>query len=81
VRLIETPYRRCVSDAISVAREVYELAGRPWTRDGEAAMRQWDDNNPRHKLGSYDYALEDYGWNESRLAEAFGPVAEQWRGC
>ena len=80
VRLVETAYKRCVSDAISVAREVYELAGRPWTREGETAMRQWDSDNPRHKLGSYDYALEDYGWNESKVAEAFGPVAEEWRG-
>ena len=35
-------------------------------------MRQWDLCNPRHKLGSYDYALEDYGWNEPKIAEAFG---------
>ena len=80
VRLVETPYERCVSDAISIAREVYELAGRPWTREGEAAMRQWDMSNPRHKLGSYDYALEDYGWSETEVAEAFGAVAEEWRG-
>ncbi len=80
VRLVETPYRRCVSDAISVAREVYELAGRPWTKEGEAAMRQWDINNPRHKLGSYGYSLEDYGWSEAKIAETFGPVAEEWRG-
>lgn len=80
VRLIEADYNRCVSDALSVAREVYELADLPWTKEGEAAMRQWDIDNPRHKLGSYGYALEDYGWSEERLAEAFGPVAEEWRG-
>ena len=43
-------------------------------------MRQWDIANPRHKLGSYGYSLEDYGWSEERIAEAFGPVAEEWRG-
>ncbi len=80
VRLVETSYSRSVSDALSVAREVYELAGRPWTRDGEAAMQRWDLCNPRHKLGSYDYALEDYGWNEPKIAAAFGDVAEEWRG-
>jgi hypothetical protein len=80
IRLVEAPYRRCMSDAIGVAREVYELAGRRWTREGEASMRQWDIDNPRHKLGAYDYALENYGWNESKVAEAFGPVADEWRG-
>ena len=80
VRLVQTSYSRSVSDALSVAREVYELAGRPWTRDGEAAMQRWDLCNPRHKLGSYDYALEDYGWNEPKIAAAFGDVAEEWRG-
>ena len=80
VRLIETPYKRCLTDAVGVAHEVYELAGRPWTAQGEAAMRRWDIHNPRHKLGSYDYALEDYGWSESKIAQAFGTVAEEWRG-
>jgi len=80
VRLLEADYNVCVSDGLSVARELYELAGMPWTKEGEAAMRQWDIDNPRHKLGSYGYQLEDYGWSEEKIAEAFGPVAEEWRG-
>lgn len=80
VKLLETPYNRCVSDALSVARELYELAGLPWTVEGEAAMRQWDIDNPRHKLGSYGYQLEDYGWSVEKVEEAFGPVAIEWHG-
>lgn len=80
VRLLEVDYNRCVSDGLGVARELYELAGLPWTSEGEAAMRQWDSDNPRHKLGAYGYDLEDYGWSEEKIVEAFGPVAEQWRG-
>lgn len=80
LRLVETPYNRCVNDALSVAREVYELHGFPWTKEGEAAMRRWDIDNPRHKLGSYGYALEDYGWTTERVEHAFGPVAAEWRG-
>lgn len=80
LRIVETAYQRCVGDAMSVAREVYELAGRDWTSEGEAAMRRWDVDNPRHRLGSYDYRLEDYGWSQAKVAEAFGPVAEEWRG-
>jgi hypothetical protein len=80
VRLLEADYSRCVSDGIGVARDLYDLAGLPWTREGEAAMRQWDIANPRHKLGSYGYSLEDYGWSEGRIYEAFGPVAAEWKG-
>jgi hypothetical protein len=80
VRLLEADYNTCVQDGISVARDLYDLAGLPWTREGEAAMRQWDVDNPRHKLGSYGYDLEDYGWSEEKIAEAFGPIAEEWRG-
>ena len=80
VRVVEAAYSRCVSDGLSVAREVYEAAGLPWTPRGEAAMRQWDVDNPRHKLGGYDYRLEDYGWNADRIEAAFGPIARQWRG-
>jgi hypothetical protein len=79
VRLLEVDYSRCVSDGLSVARDLYDLAGMPWTNEGEAAMRQWDIDNPRHKLGSYGYSLEDYGWSEEKIADAFGPVVEEWR--
>ena len=59
---------------------VYALAGLPWTPQGEAAMRDWERRNPRHKLGSYGYALEDYGWNRERVEQAFGSIADEWRG-
>jgi hypothetical protein len=80
VRLLECDYTTSVADGISIARDLYDLAGLPWTREGEAAMRQWEVDNPRHKLGSYGYDLEDYGWSEETIAEAFGPIAEEWRG-
>jgi hypothetical protein len=80
LRIVETPYNRCVNDALSVAREVYELHNFPWTTEGEKAMRQWDMDNPRHKLGSYGYALKDYGWSAEKVEAAYGPIAQQWRG-
>jgi len=80
LRIVEAPYNACVNDAMSVAREVYALAGLPWTAEGEAAMRGWDERNPRHKLGSYGYALADYGWSVERVEAAFGPIAAAWRG-
>lgn len=79
-RIVEASYSRCVKDGIGVAREVYALHGLPWTATGEAAMRQWDIDNPRHKLGSYGYSLEDYGWSREKVEAAFGPIAGQWRG-
>ncbi len=80
VRLIEADYNTCVSDGLSVARAVWDRHGLPWTREGEAAMRQWDVDNPRHKLGGYDYKLEDYGWSAETVEAAFGPIGAQWRG-
>lgn len=80
IPIVEADYTRCVNDAISVAREVYELAGLPWTAEAEGAMRAWDEQNPRHKLGSYGYSLEDYGWSAEKIERAFGPIAAAWRG-
>jgi len=80
LRLVETPYSRCVNDAMGVAEEVFALAGLPLTAADEAAMRGWEARNPRHKLGSYGYALEDYGWSAKRVEAAFGPIAAAWRG-
>ncbi len=79
LRLIKAPYQRCVNDAISVAREVYQLHKLPWTHEGEAAMCQWDIDNPRHKFGAYSYQLEDYGWNQQKVEAAFGQIAIDWR--
>ncbi|WP_197063562.1 sulfotransferase family protein [Novosphingobium malaysiense] len=80
IRLIEAPYQRCVNDGLGVAREVFAAHGLPWTREGEAAMRQWDIDNPRHKLGTYGYKLEDWGWTAEGIENAFGPVGREWRG-
>ncbi|MFV8816560.1 sulfotransferase family protein [Haliea sp. E17] len=80
LRLVRAPYNRCVSDALSVAREVYALHDMPLSAEGEAAMRQWDRDNPRHKLGSYSYRLEDYGWSRDAVEAAFGQIAQEWRG-
>lgn len=80
IRLVEADYKTCVADGISVARETYAKAGLPWTTEGEAAMRQWDIGNPRHKLGSYDYKLEDWGWSSATIEAAFGPSGPDWRG-
>jgi hypothetical protein len=80
VRLLEADYRDCVADGLGVAREVYRLHGLPWTARGEAAMRQWDIDNPRHKLGAYGYRLEDYGWSAEAIEHAFGPIGHEWRG-
>ncbi len=80
LRLVTTPYSRCVDDAMSVAREVYALHGLSWSREGEAAMARWEVENPRHKLGSYSYSLADYGWDQARIEQAFGQIAIDWRG-
>ena len=79
VRLLEIGYKRCVNDAMNVARELFDLAGLPWTEEGEAGMRGWEERNPRHKLGSYGYSLEDYGWSKDKVKAAFGPIEEEWR--
>jgi hypothetical protein len=80
VRLVEADYNACVNDGLSVARAIYDEHGFPWTREGEAAMRQWDIDNPRHKLGAYGYKLEDYGWTAETIEQAFGPIGAEWRG-
>jgi hypothetical protein len=80
LRLLETPYRRCVDDALGVAREIYDRHTLPWTPGGEAAMRRWEIAHPRHRLGAYGYALEDYGSSVERVERAFGQIAVDWRG-
>jgi len=80
VRIVQTPYGDVIADPISVAKQVYELHNFPWTKEGEERMLNWKKNNPRHKHGKNEYALEDYGWSVEKVEEAFGQIAIDWRG-
>ncbi len=80
IRVVETSYGNLMADPLGVARELHDLHGLPWTRQAEQAMNQWRQDNPRHKHGKNEYALEDYGWNSERIESTFGQVAIDWRG-
>ena len=42
-------------------------------------MREWERQNPRHKLGSYNYSLQDYGWSAEGSHDATGQC--DWQPC
>jgi hypothetical protein len=80
IRILEAPYRRLVSDSLGIAREIYELHGRPLGAQGEQALLAWERNHPPQTHGKFEYSLDDFGCTRADVEAAFGPVAEQWRG-
>ena len=54
-------------------RRIYDWLGEPLTPEAERAMRQWTSENARGKRPPHEYALEDFGYSESALAQAFAP--------
>jgi hypothetical protein len=80
IRVVEVPYRRLLTDAMGIAREVHATHGLPLTPAGEADLRAWEVGNPVHKHGKFHYDLADFRWEAADVERAFGEVAEQWRG-
>jgi hypothetical protein len=64
-------YVAVTADPIGQMRSLYEKLGDTFTAEAEAGMRRWLAENPQHKLGRHEYALEQYGVTEARARSLF----------
>ena len=65
-------------DGIGAVRAVYESLGLTLSGEAEIAMRSYLDANPRGGHGKHEFALSDYGLNESELRGRFAFYAERF---
>ncbi len=77
-RWIDVRYDELVKNPIAVVNGIYTKLGLPFQSDVEDRMQKWliDQNKRREKEPRHVYKLEDYGYSEKRVNEAFSPYLE-----
>jgi hypothetical protein len=71
-RVVDVHYDDLRDDMMSVARRVYQVAGRELDASTETQMRTWEDGHPQYQLGKFVYSLERYGFTEDAIRADFG---------
>ena len=77
-RFIDVAYPSLVDDAIAVVHTVYERIGRTLGPDEEIEMRQWVEDNPRHRHGPHRYGLTQFGLSSEAVAGGLAPYLERF---
>ena len=80
-RIHHVRYRDFVADPVGTIRGYYQFAGRPFTPQAEAAMRDYLANNKGDRHGKFHYSkqvLVDAGYDIEALNAEFAPFRERF---
>ena len=80
-RIHHVRYRDFVADPVGTIRGYYQFAGRPFTPQAEAAMRDYLANNKGDRHGKFHYSkqvLVDAGYDIDALNAEFAPFRERF---
>lgn len=80
-RIHHVRYKDFVRDPIATLRGYYEFAGREFTPQAEAAMRDYLANNRGDRHGKFEYSTKvvtDAGYDLEELNEEFRPFRERY---
>jgi hypothetical protein len=75
---IDVGYSALLDDPVGVVRGIYQRTGRTLGDDEEAPMRQWLDDNPRHRHGAHRYGLAQFGLTSEAVTEALAPYGDRF---
>jgi hypothetical protein len=67
-----------VSDQFGVVETIYETLGLPMSKQGEARMRAFVDENPKGKHGEHTYTPEEFGVDPNEVRREFQPYIERF---
>jgi hypothetical protein len=68
---VDVRYADLAADPIGTVRRIHQHFGLPWDDALAARLRDWLDHRPKEKFGRHDYAAEDFGMTDARIAERF----------
>jgi len=63
-------------DPLASVQRIYRHFDHPWTDEAEAALGRWHAAHPQGKHGVHDYAVRDFGVDESRILDRFSGYME-----
>jgi len=70
-RVIDVHYSQLMREPIATMRQLYAALGDEFTKDAEAGMQAWLDDNPQDKFGRHEYKLGQFGLSVEQVREAF----------
>ncbi len=76
--IIDVSFRDVTRNAIGVAQLVYERIGMPFSDETEAAIAEWEKENPQNKHGKHGATLEEYGMDRDQILENLLPYTKQF---
>jgi hypothetical protein len=75
---VDVPYNELRGHSTESVRRIYEQVGVPFTSETEAVIAAWEREHPQHRVGEFNYQLEDYGLIEEDIEREFAPYIERF---
>ena len=69
--VLDIPYSELVRSPEAVIDKVYRFSRIPLSDESRARMMAWNDGNPKDRHGRHRYSLEEYGYTEQSIQDAF----------
>lgn len=71
LKILDIPYSELVKSPEAMIEKIYRFSGLPLSDCSRKKMMDWNQANPKNKHGKHVYSLEEYGYDEERIAEVF----------
>jgi len=71
LHILDIPYSELVKSPQAVIEKIYRLSGLALSDASLRRMMEWNDANPKNKLGRHVYSLQEYGYTEEQISELF----------
>jgi Sulfotransferase family len=75
---VDVPYAELRGDSLTSVHRIYDHADAQMSSHTIASVSQWEQDNPQHKQGSFEYALEDYGLTEADVDREFADYIDRF---
>ncbi|MGB8388208.1 sulfotransferase family protein [Mycobacterium sp.] len=77
-RSIDVRFDEFMTNELGVGKQVYALAGEPFTEQAGAAIDEYLAGHQRSRLGNVETSCEMFGLNEASLRKRFAPYVERF---
>jgi len=71
-------YPDLVADPMGTVEKIYGAFGIDLSEEAAARMKRYVAANPQNKHGKHHYSLEEYGLDEKKIRERYGPYYERF---
>ena len=68
---VDVPYSEVRNDSLKSVERIYQHAGAEVSQETIDAVQRWESENPQHKKGAHNYALQDYGLTADNVDREF----------